>query len=69
MFKKTDTTPQYDLFSTPSTQLGKRGSKKYDDPKAWHNQFYCNVTSKIDESIFSPLFKKGNMGAPMPRFV
>ncbi len=64
MFKKTDTTPQYDLFSTPSTQLGKRGSKKYDDPKAWHNQFYCNVTSKIDESIFSPLFKKGNMGAP-----
>ena len=64
MFKKTDTTPQYELFSTPSTQLGKRSSKKYDDPKAWHNQFYRNVTSRIDESIFSPLFKTGNMGAP-----
>ena len=64
MFKKTDTTPQYELFSTPSTQLGKRGSKKYDDPKAWHNQFYRNVTSRIDESIFAPLFKTGNMGAP-----
>ena len=49
MFKKTDSSPQYDLFSTPSTQLGKRSSKKYDDPTAWHNQFYRNVTSQIDE--------------------
>ena len=64
MFKKTETTPQYELFSTPFTQFGKRGSKKYDDPKAWHNQFHRNVISKIDESIFSPLFNKGNMGAP-----
>jgi hypothetical protein len=44
--------------------LRKRESKKYDDPGAWHNRFYANVTSKIDESLFSPLFKLGNMGAP-----
>ncbi len=39
--------------------------KKYDDPAAWHNRFYANVTSQIDETIFAPpLFKQGNMGAP-----
>ena len=64
MFKKTPDNPQYDMFSTPSTQLGKREAKKYDDPGAWHNRFYSNVTSQIDETLFSPLFKQGNMGAP-----
>lgn len=52
------------MFSTPSTQMGKREAKKYDDPAAWHNRFYANVTSQIDETIFAPLFKQGNMGAP-----
>jgi len=32
MFKKTPENPQFDLFSTPSTQPGKREAKKYDDP-------------------------------------
>ena len=64
MFKKTPENPQFDLFSTPSTQMGRREAKKYDDPHGWHNLFYANVTSKIDEAVFSPLFKEGNMGAP-----
>ncbi|MDS1032818.1 transposase [Porphyromonadaceae sp. NP-X] len=64
MFKKTPENPQFDLFATPSTQMGKREAKKYDDPHGWHNLFYANVTSKIDETVFSPLFKEGNMGAP-----
>lgn len=64
MFKKTPENPQFELFSTPSTQMGRREAKKYDDPHGWHNLFYANVTSKIDESVFSPLFKEGNMGAP-----
>jgi len=64
MFKKTPENPQFDLFSTPSTQMGRREAKKYDDPHGWHNLFYANVTSKIDETVFSTLFKEGNMGAP-----
>ncbi len=64
MFKKTPENPQFDLFATPSTQPGKREAKKYDDPHGWHNLFYANVTSKIEETVFSPLFKEGNMGAP-----
>ena len=39
-----------------------RALKKYDDPEAWHNQFYELVTSNIDEDKFKPLFKSGNMG-------
>ena len=41
-----------------------RTAKKYEDPHAWHNEFYQYVTSKIDEETFRPLFKEGNMGAP-----
>lgn len=64
MFKETDTHSQLDLFSNPATQLGKRGAKKYDNPAAWCNQFYQLVTCRVNESLFAPLFKAGNMGAP-----
>lgn len=64
MFKKTDTAPELSLFESPSHLLSKRGSKKYEDPHGWHNLFFNFVTCKIDESVFSPLFKSGNMGAP-----
>lgn len=64
MFKKSDPTPQLDMFNEPTMQLGSRASKKYTDPLAWHNQFYKLITSKVDETIFQPLFKPGNMGAP-----
>jgi hypothetical protein len=40
MFKKTPENPQFDLFSTPSTQMGKCEAKKYDDPHGWQNLFY-----------------------------
>ena len=59
MFKKTDPNPQLDMFTAPVMQLGCRASKKYSDPKAWHNQFYSLVTTKIDEEIFKPLFPEG----------
>ena len=39
-----------------------RALKKYDDPKAWQNQFYELVTNNIDEDAFKPLFKDSNMG-------
>lgn len=64
MFKETDHNKQLDLFGDVSMNLSGRASRKYDDPDAWHNQFYELVTSKVDESVFKPLFKEGNMGAP-----
>ena len=34
----------------------KHESCKYDNPAAWHNKFYREVTCNIDEEIFRPLF-------------
>ena len=28
----------------------------YDDESVWHNKFYKEVTSKVDEDIFKPLY-------------
>ena len=64
MFRETTTNIQMSLFDNPADLMGKRAVKKYEDPKAWFNQFYALVTSQIDESVFRPLFKEGNMGAP-----
>ena len=63
MFRKTEQEKQMDLFYSPVNLLGKRALKKFEDPKAWQNIFYKEVTSRIDESIFSVLFNNAN-GAP-----
>ena len=59
MFKKTNPNPQMDMFSSPVMLLNVRASKKYSDPKEWHNQFYRFYTSKVDESLFKVLFPEG----------
>lgn len=50
------------MFSSPSTMLCGRESRKYDDPSAWHNKFFREVTCNIDEEIFRPLFAEGREG-------
>ncbi len=64
MFKKSSKTKELGLFSSPSMVMCKRESDEIDDPMAWHNQFFKNVTSKIDEEIFRPLYVAGMKGAP-----
>jgi len=61
MFKKTKKS-EATLFESPSMLQTGRALKKYDDPKAWHNQFYENVTSNIKEETFAPLYVDSNMG-------
>ena len=76
MFKKSSTNKQFDLFNSPSDLMCGRESRQYDDPSAWHNKFYREVTSNIDEEIFRPLFteerhdkKDGRPNAPIRIFV
>ena len=59
MFRKSTINTQLDIFSSPAQMMGKRESNQYDDPNAWHNKFYREVTSKVDEDIFKPLFSDG----------
>ena len=56
MFKKSPKTKQFNLFSSPSGLMCERESRMYDDESAWHNKFYKQVTSKVDEDIFKPLY-------------
>ena len=41
MFRANETEPQMSLFDNPSDMMCKRAAKKYEDPKAWQNQFKC----------------------------
>ena len=55
MFKKSPKTKLFNLFSSPSGLMCERESRMYDEESAWHNKFYKQVTSKVDEDIFKPL--------------
>ncbi len=59
MFKKSNKTKQFDMFNSPSGLLCDRESRQYDDSTAWHNKFYTEVTARVDESIFKPLYTEG----------
>ena len=63
MFKKSDKESQIDLFSGATSVLSKGSLKQYNDDKHWHNQFRNQIVSRIDETIFKPLFND-SMGAP-----
>ncbi len=63
MFKTTHRDTQIDLFGNVPLQLRGKAKKYYENEKSWHNQFYNQIVSRIDESLFTPLFSD-RMGAP-----
>ena len=72
MFKKSSTNKQLDMFYSPSDLMCGRESRKYNDPSAWHNKYFREVTCNIDEEVFRPLFaderedgKDGRPNAPI----
>lgn len=72
MFKKSSTNKQLDMFYSPSDLTCGRESRKYNDPSAWHNKYFREVTCNIDEEVFRPLFaderedgKDGRPNAPI----
>lgn len=58
MFKKTSP-PQTDMFKDLSVHLSDRKASILDDPASWHNVFLREVTQRVDESVFEPLFNEG----------
>ena len=63
MYRRSLKTSQLDLFSSVETQLMGKALKVYNDAAKWHNQFRIQVTTRIDEDIFRPLFDE-YYGAP-----
>lgn len=67
MFKKSSTTTSPDLFSGFSQHMRGRKLKQIEDPNAWHNFFFREITSRIDEGVFSVMYdnKNGRPNAPI----
>lgn len=62
MFKRSKE-PQLNLFSSPTALFSERNLKIYENKAAWHNKFREQVTNRIDENIFKPLYCSNN-GTP-----
>ena len=56
MFKKSLKTKLFDMFCSPSGLLCEREGRLYDDPSAWHNTFYRDLTS---------LYRRGDIQATL----
>lgn len=63
MFKKTPDAGQFNIFTSSQSLYSGNSLKMYEDPQAWHNQFRQQVTMRIDEDIFRPLYCQNN-GSP-----
>lgn len=62
MFRRTPGS-QSDIFNNIGNHLSERKARMLDDPAGWHNTFYTDIVSRIDEDIFSVLFDN-KMGRP-----
>jgi len=67
MFRKTDTSRQLSLQSSVYQNLNSGSAELFSDSAAWHNVFYKQVVSRIDENLFSKLFSsdQGSPNAPI----
>ena len=63
MFKKSAESIQQNLFTSGTSLYSGKSLKLYEDGLAWHNQFRDQVTMRINESLFSPLYCSNN-GSP-----
>jgi hypothetical protein len=63
MFKKSSKSSQLNIFTSPKSLFSGNSLKMYEDENAWHNQFRKQVTMRIDENIFQPLYCEDN-GTP-----
>lgn len=62
MYKRTEDS-QLDLFEHIGSRMSARKQNLLDDPSGWHNRFYSDIVSRIDEDIFSVLYDE-RMGRP-----
>ena len=63
MFKKSSESGQLNIFTSPKSLFSGNSLKMYEDEGSWHNEFRKQVTMRIDENIFRPLYCEDN-GTP-----
>jgi hypothetical protein len=67
MYRESETHKQIGLFNNSAAEMGERSQRLYEDPTEWHNEFRRQVTNRVDESVFKPLFHEttGSPNAPI----
>ena len=60
MFKQSRPVKEQELFSGVNQHLGDKKLNKLSDGTAWYNVFFREITSRIEEDIFKPLFSTNN---------
>lgn len=67
MFRKTDTSRQLSLQTSVYQHLNGVSAELFANKTGWHNVFYNQVVSRIDENLFSELYStdKGSPNAPI----
>jgi len=63
MFRPSEKTKQPDIWKNPGLEMGKRTREIFEDSEGWHNRFRQEVTNRVNEEIFKPLYSAGT-GAP-----
>ena len=63
MFKKTETSRQLSLQTSVFQHLNGCSATQFENKSEWHNIFYNQVVSRINEDLFSVLFSSGK-GTP-----
>ena len=63
MYRESEKTKQTDMWKDPRLEMGRRTREIFDDNEGWHHRFRREVTNRIEEDIFKPLFSKGT-GSP-----
>jgi hypothetical protein len=67
MYQSSETAKQTDMWKDPRLEMGKRTRDIFDNREGWHHRFRQEVTNRVDEDIFKPLFSadKGALNAPL----
>jgi len=63
MYRESEKIKQQDLLNDPRLGMSKRTREIFDNNEGWHNRFRTEVTNRVDEEIFKPLFNE-KTGAP-----
>ena len=70
MYKDSKISTEATLFGGISQAVGFEKGRLLDSEKAWYNIFFREVTSQINESVFSVLYSKmGRSNAPIRQLI
>ena len=63
MYRESEKIKQPDMWKDPRLAMGRRTKEIFESNDGWHHRFRNEVTNRVDEEIFKPLFSNGS-GAP-----